>query len=160
MAFLTWPYFTAPMAVRNTTTPSNISVIRFFMRARPPISMRESVAGGASSSRFLDFDAPLLEQDARGAGELSLRLAVVRQRPGLGDPGVGQVVLTCQNEEVCRKTHLEALLLRVELRLGSDAGGAGRLDALARRIEREDRIADLGLDLLLGRGNADRSLRE
>src|SRR6266542_1642922 len=158
MAFLTWPYFTAPMAVRNTTTPSNISVIRFFMRARPPISTCESVTVGAFASGFLDFDAPLLEQDACGAGKLRLRLAVVGQRGGLGDPGVGQVVLAGQNEEVGRKTRLEALLLGVELRLGGHPRGAGRFDPLTCRVEREDRVADLGLDLLLGRRNADRGL--
>src|SRR6266508_2615251 len=158
MAFLTWPYFTAPMAVMKTAMANAISVIRFFMRARPPISTGESVTGRASSRRFLDFDAPLLEQDAGGAGELGLRLAVVGQRRGLGDPGVGQVVLTSQDEEVCRKTHLEPLLFGVELRLGGDSRGSGCFDPLACRVEREDRVADLGLDLLLGRRDADRGL--
>src|SRR6266540_2372247 len=160
MAVLTCRYFTAPMAEMNTAIANNIRIIRFFMRARPPISTREPVTGRASSGRVLDFDASLLEQDARGAGELSLRLAVVGQCRGLGDPGVGQVVLTSQDEEVGRKTHLEPLLFGVELRFGRDSRGSGRFDPLARRVEREDGVADLGLDLLLGRRNADRGLRE
>src|SRR6266536_725701 len=64
MAFLTCPYFTAPMAEMKTAMANAISVIRFLMRARPPISMREYVAGGALARRFLDFDVPLFEQAA------------------------------------------------------------------------------------------------
>src|SRR6266508_769290 len=158
MAFLSWPYFTAPMAEMKTAMANAISVIRFLMRARPPISMRESVAGGALARRFLDFDVPLFEQDASGAGELRLRLAVVRQRRGLGDPGVGQVVLAGQDEKVGGKTDLEPLLFGVELRLCRQSRGSGRFDPLARRVEREGRVSNLGLDLLLDRRNADRGL--
>src|SRR6266545_153057 len=158
IAFLTWPYFTAPMAVMKTAMANAIRVIRFFMRARPPISTSESSTGRASSSRFLDFDSPLLEQDARGPGELRLRLAAVGQRRGLGDPGVGQVVLAGQDEKVGGKTDLEPLLFGVELRLCRQSRGSGRFDPLARRVEREGRVSNLGLDLLLDRRNADRGL--
>src|SRR5512141_950685 len=107
MAFLTWLYFTAPMAVMKTATASNVRNIRFFMN--PSLPSSTAFLPGRDVSRVFDRDVALLEQPARGARELRLRPAVVRQRGGLGDPGVGQVVLAGQHEEVGRETHLETL---------------------------------------------------
>ena len=50
IAFLTWPYFTAPMAVRKAAAASSIRIIRFFIGVRPPISTREPRTGGAPPS--------------------------------------------------------------------------------------------------------------
>src|SRR5207249_5625278 len=67
MAVLTCRYFTAPTAVMKTAIPKTIRIIRFFMRARPPLSTSQSAAGGVPVHRFLDFDPPLPEQGARRA---------------------------------------------------------------------------------------------
>src|SRR6266851_4790948 len=160
MAVLTWRYFTAPMAVTKTAIPNSIRVIRFFMRASPPISTSESFTESVPARGSFDCYAPLLEQDARRAGELGLRLAIVGQRRGLCDPRVGQVVLARQDEEVGRHPGVEAFLLRHELRLGGGARRPGRFDPLPGRLEREDRVADLRADFLLGGRDPDRGLRD
>src|SRR5215831_9086721 len=148
----------APMAVMKTVAAINMRIIRFFMTDKPPPSSNSCGCRNVAGRRVVEDDAAPREQSSFGAVELRLRLAVVGQRRGLGDPGGGQIVLAGQNQKVRREARLEALLFRGELRLGGGARGSGRFDALLGGLQSEDRVANLRADLLLGGGDPERRL--
>ncbi len=105
--------------------------------------MLTSPFGPHGRSVVPDLDAPLVEERPGRTREVGQRFAVVRQRGGLGERRLREVVLPGEDEEVRREPDAVALLLGAQLRLGRGASGLRRVDALGGGVERHGGVAHL-----------------
>src|SRR6185312_11456921 len=127
-----------------------------FMKPRPATSTANAVIvritdffmTSSLSPCSVDVDAAFFDQGPGGAPHLGAGHPVVCKSRDLVEPGSGQIVLARQHQEVRGESGLVAVLLGRELNLGRLASGAGRLDPLARGIERGRGIENLRADRL------------
>src|SRR2546426_9185126 len=113
-----------PRPTTSTAIAKSTKIIRLF------------TSGSSLSPCSVNVDAAILDQRPGGARHLGASHPVVRQSRNLIEACPGEIVLPGQNQEVRGEPRRVPVPLRLELDLGRLAPGAGRLDSLARGLER------------------------